>query len=506
MNETNMNDAALVLRAILLLGFCFAGVAKLRKPEQTRRMLVDFGVPVRMVGIGSLILPLLEITTAVGLAVSGLIGGWLALALLFVFIIAIQASLSQGRRPDCHCFGQLKATPIGRPILARNAVLAAAAAMVIWASVHPSASSTATMLDGTTPVERGVLMLAVAQTAVIAVLSVLGWQLVKQQGRMLIRIDQLEQNADGAAPDDRSPQPLRIGVPEGAPAPDFELANLDGSTVSLTQLLTPGIALLLVFSSPHCGPCRQLLPELANWSEQLRGKLTIVILSEGSTSDHRGYPCRERVLLQQGREIAERYQAWGTPSAVLIRADGSVGSGVAAGAEQISGLVESMGRRTQPSNSIRLDAGPNATRRPDLALSLELPDLEGVRRRILQGRTGETLLLFWNTECGFCQRMTSRLKHWTETRTDTDPDLVLVANGNLIELRSMELAAPVFVDDRFELGTAYGARGSPMAVMVDEQGRAVSGVVAGEDAIFSLLDTERSTGAQPWKNPQAVTG
>ena len=60
-----------------------------------------------------------------GLAAAG------TLALLPSFIVAIGVSMARGRRPDCHCFGQLHSAPIGWPALARNALLSAMAGLVI---------------------------------------------------------------------------------------------------------------------------------------------------------------------------------------------------------------------------------------------------------------------------------------------------------------------------------------------------------------------------------------
>jgi peroxiredoxin len=341
-----LHDTAGVLRFILLVGFLFAGVAKFRNSAQTRQMLVEFGVPSQLVGAGALALPLLEILTAAALAMSETIGGWLALALLLTFSAAIQANLSLGRHPDCHCFGQLKAYPIGRPLLVRNAVLALAAATVIWMSGHSTISPTAALLEQMTAGQRVILILSGIQMFAIVVLGVVAWQIVRQQGRMLIRLDRLERTPGGEGWTERMPE-LRIGVPMGASAPNFALSNVEGAQVRLKELLGRG-ALVLVFSSPHCGPCQQLQPQLKIWTERFQDRLTIVIVSEGSAVDHKSYPIPERVLLQHQREVAEQYQAWGTPSAVLVRPDGSIGSGVAAGAEQIGALVEHVGGGPNP--------------------------------------------------------------------------------------------------------------------------------------------------------------
>jgi hypothetical protein len=46
-----------------------------------------------------------------------------------------------------------------------------------------------------------------------------------------------------------------------------------------------------------------------------------------------------QVLLQRDREVAQAYQIQGTPSAVLVRPDGTIGSPLAQDADAIRALV-----------------------------------------------------------------------------------------------------------------------------------------------------------------------
>ena len=55
-----------------------------------------------------------------------------ALLLLLLFIVGIAVNMARGRAPDCHCFGQLHAEPVGWRTLARNGVLALIAGFVAW--------------------------------------------------------------------------------------------------------------------------------------------------------------------------------------------------------------------------------------------------------------------------------------------------------------------------------------------------------------------------------------
>ena len=78
-----------------------------------------------------------------------------------------------------------------------------------------------------------------------------GWQLLRQNGRILLRLDELERRlnelefADDAAP---------AGLPVGSKASAFELPDLTGERRSLAQYL--GEPLLLIFFNPACGFCR----------------------------------------------------------------------------------------------------------------------------------------------------------------------------------------------------------------------------------------------------------
>src|SRR5205823_4316745 len=100
---------------------------------------------------------------------------------------AIGANLIRGRRPACHCFGRLDASPIGWQTLVRNAVFAAVAGLLIWAgpadndwTLGPAALQTVQLV--------GLLVLLVFVVAE-------GWlfgHLLRQNGRLLVRLEALE--------------------------------------------------------------------------------------------------------------------------------------------------------------------------------------------------------------------------------------------------------------------------------------------------------------------------
>ena len=83
------------------------------------------------------------------------------------------------------------------------------------------------------------------------------WQLLRQNGRLLLRLEELEKRLDTLEfGEDNQP----TGLPVGAEAPAFELQDLAGEHKSLAQYR--GRSLLLIFFNPACGYCRELLPKL----------------------------------------------------------------------------------------------------------------------------------------------------------------------------------------------------------------------------------------------------
>ena len=134
------------------------------------------------------------------------------------------------------------------------------------------------------PAELG---LAAAVAVLCAVAAGQGWflyRLSRRNGRVLARLDNLEQRIGIGGPPATAglaggrqasgPGPVR-GLAVGVPAPEFELPADDGQRVSLRALLGRGLPVLLVFSAPGCGHCDALLPQVARWQHQHRDRLTV---------------------------------------------------------------------------------------------------------------------------------------------------------------------------------------------------------------------------------------
>ncbi len=332
-----MSAVLLVARIVLATVFAVAGVAKLVDRAGMRRALDAFGVDGWLVSPMSIVLPLAELTIAILLVprVTARGAGLIALVVLVVFALAIARLIARGQRPDCNCFGAAAGGPVGRGALVRNVLLACLAGGIVFAGPGRGVNGLLAGVD---------LALVGGVTALVLALAVQAWfsyQLFRQNGRLIERVRALEEAA-------LDPEPGEVwdGLPEGAPAPAFELPDLDGRQRSLQELLGRGAPLALAFIDPACGACGPLLPRLAQLRAEGDGQLSVALLTRGSPEEARrqvnGYAF-DAVLLQDRQEVAEAYGAGGVPSAVLVRADGVIGTQVAVGAQAIERLFDTGG-------------------------------------------------------------------------------------------------------------------------------------------------------------------
>jgi methylamine dehydrogenase accessory protein MauD len=484
-------DVALVfIRLALAAVFAVAGVAKLADRAGTRRAVVEFEAPERLAAPLALLLPLAELSVA-GLllfpetAVAGAIG---ALALLLLFSAVIALNLARGRAPDCHCFGQLHSAPASWRTLVRNGVLAAAAVFALAASLaDPDRSAVAwiSRLDAT-------VILAFVVTTVALVLLAAGGivfvSLLRAHGRMLIRLERIEAALKVAGIDVGVPAEMpQLGLEPGTTAPAFEVPSVAGEAVSLDLLLALGRPLLLLFTSPSCGPCKSLLPTAAEWQRDYVDELTIVLASDGAPEDVRVEAEEfelEHVLLDQDRSLYRAYQASGTPSGLLIASDGTIGSWVGGGNEWIEHVVAQA--LDKPADEHGLPVGAEAP-------ALELPSLDGESVSLATVRGGDALLLFWNPGCGFCRAMYDDLIAWESSANGVTPRLVIVSSGDEESTRAEGFRSLVLLDEAYEASTAFGASGTPMAVRVGADGRVASELVVGAEAVFNLANGKPRT-------------
>ena len=217
----------------------------------------------------------------------------------------------------------------------------------------------------------------------------LGWQLLRQSGRLLLRLEELEKRLDELEfGEGEEPKALALGTE----APAFELADLTGERKSLAQFR--GQSVWLIFFNPDCGYCRELMPKLAalfgvrrqaerdaaldaeaNTAHPSQSAVTVgavqnfgglppgeqpmvLIVTTGDAEKNRPFFAQLKldypVLLQNDGEVAKAYQVHGTPTGYLISAHGKIASELAIGAEALLKLASASrsSRRMEAQTSV----------------------------------------------------------------------------------------------------------------------------------------------------------
>ena len=320
-----MDDVLVVARLGLAAVFLVAGVAKLLDLTGSRRALTEFGVPTSLVAAGAVLLPLAELATALALVFAPT-AGWgavAALVLLAAFVFGLTRALRRGQAPSCHCFGQLHSEPASKATVIRNAVLMLPALAV---AVDPGPA-----LDAWVDARDAQELVLVATTTVTLALIGVTALLWRELARLRRRIPE-------PVPEWVPPEPLAVG--EQAPA--FSALRPDGDPLTLEELLRPGLPCVLTFVQPGCGPCGDLMPDLARWQQSLAAELALPVVTYGDREEARRlteeHGLRD-VMSQNAGDISSAYKVYATPCAVLISAEGTIGSGVASGLPAIEALV-----------------------------------------------------------------------------------------------------------------------------------------------------------------------
>ena len=325
----------------------------------------------------------------------------------------------------------------------------------------------------------------------ISVLSLAAlFQVIRQQGRLLLRIDALETQLMGEAT-----APAGFGLEVGAQPNPFELPDLDGHPVRLADFR--GKRLLLVNWSPTCGFCDLIVRELAELQSSLRKrKIELVLASYGDAGSNRelvaehGLECS--ILIQDGRAI-DAFAGVGTPAAYLIDEDGRVARPLAVGAEEVPELARQIATRTKLSSERDLSASRierNGLPAGSPAPTFSLPDLRGRTVSLEDYRGRRVMLVFSDPDCGPCDALAPDLVRFEREHRDNNLAVVMVGRGNPEENRRKakqhHVVFPVVVQDRWKLSTQYGSFATPVAFLIDEQGVIARDVAVGPDQILAL--------------------
>jgi thiol-disulfide isomerase/thioredoxin len=281
----------------------------------------------------------------------------------------------------------------------------------------------------------------------------------------------------------------RIGTKPAA----LSLPGLDGKTVHFSDLR--GQPTLVLFWDTDCGYCQRMLPDLKAWeASRAEDAPRVVIVATGDLDTLRSTAFRSPVVIDKDRRGRRAFRAYGTPMGVLLDAEGKVASAIAVGAAQVFALAngEDPALAVEPtSEPVKLAVGAPAP-------AVALPDLDGQTVTLADFQGQPTALLFWRPGCGFCQRMLDELKAWEANPPADAPRLLIVSSEDVASNRAQGLRSPIVLDPGFSAGSAFGATGTPSAVLVDAAGTIASGVAVGAVEVFGLLRRQNAspTGAE----------
>jgi peroxiredoxin len=337
---------------------------------------------------------------------------------------------------------------------------------------------------------------------ILLTLLVFLFQLMKQQGRLLLRLDELQRQITdtqiAAFTGSNSAGP--VGLPPGTAVAPFSLPDLTGQMVALEHF--KGKRVLLVHWSPGCGFCVKIATALAELQPALRKHdVVLVFVSFGDVESNRKLTEEHGLegpilLVKEGSQTPELFQQFGTPVAYLLDEQGSVLAPVAVGSEQVSALANdaAMGRPPKRLAGVRTFEDShierNGLKAGTPAPAFTLPDLEGKDVSLEGYRGKQVLLVFSDPHCSPCNQLAPELARLHRQHQNNGLAVVMVGRGgveeNRLKAREHDLEFPVVLQKKWEVSRKYGIFATPVAFLVGEDGVIQKDVAVGPEAILEL--------------------
>lgn len=388
---------------------------------------------------------------------------------------------------------------------------------------------------------------AVVILALIVVLVAGCWmilfQLVRQQGRILLRLDEIESRiADVATraaetsangqqiatpqPAAQAAPPEPRGIQAGAIVPDFRLRDVKGRVHSLESYR--GKRVLLVHWSTQCGFCDMIAQELSGLQSAFtEHNVQMLLVSYGESEANirmaGEYGFDVPILLQAHGTTIDAFESLGTPVAYLIDEDGRVLEPLAIGADQVPDLARRAASGASDPNSDAADIASSSpspstiasashdahdtlpgarplseSRIPRDGLSagtpaptFTLPDVYGKTVSLESYRGRRVLLVFSDPNCGPCDELAPHLARLDREHRTNNLAVVMVGRGDVEENRKkaeeLGLEFPVVMQEKWKLSKEYGIFATPVGYLIDENGVIKNDVAMGGGAILSLV-------------------
>ena len=329
----------------------------------------------------------------------------------------------------------------------------------------------------------------VIEALVAITLGLVLFQVLKQQGRILHRLDELELKAAGAS----APAELEVGTL----VQDFQAPDLSGKNVSLSDFRDRRV--LLIYWNPQCGFCDMLAAELAPLQTALKKNNTeVVLVTYGDVESNRKLAVEHgldsTILLIENSPakefiVNELFRHRGTPSAYLLDEQKRVIQALAVGMDDILRIARSTGGHRPPlqreSRIVRdgLKAGTTAP-------AFRLPDIHGGTVSLDQFRGRKLLLVFSDPQCAPCDQLAPKLAELHRKHENNGLAVVMVGRGdpeqNKKKAAQHGIEFPVVLQEKWKLSRQYGIFATPVAFLVGKDGVIARNVATGPDEIMTL--------------------
>jgi peroxiredoxin len=331
------------------------------------------------------------------------------------------------------------------------------------------------------------------------------YQLIVQQGRLLLQFETLERKLREQGITTGSKVESSRGLRPGSLLNNFELPLLDGGTMTLFE--HRGRKLLLIFFDPACSYCQAMLPDLARLQSiaKLDLPLPLIISTRNAEENRRlfaDHDIRYPVLLQERMEVAELYLVSGTPMGYLLDAQFAtignllVGSQALLAAARGSNVASDVGieaaveARNGRAYTSSLSVASSQLQRDGLeagskAPAFTLPQLDGCMLSLDAFRGQKVLLVFSDPACGPCNQLAPKLE---QVHRRGDLCVLMISRGdaetNRRKVGEHGITFPLVLQRHWEISRAYGMFATPIGYLINEEGVLASHVLVGPEPIL----------------------
>jgi peroxiredoxin len=358
----------------------------------------------------------------------------------------------------------------------------------------------------------GVTVLAILVAAIACGGAWLGYHLLLQNGRLMVRLETLERRLLEQGVPAGEVNSGNLGLPPDSVLNDFALPLLDGGTMTLSQWRGRKVA--VIFLSPSCKHCEKVVPGLA---ALLSGRAEVdpapVIVSTGTVEENRRFFGKYQgtcpIALQEDSEVASLYLAHATPMAYLVDENGVTMGNAVLGPTAILNLFRDEGRRagaspnahsrevsiaSLASSRINRDGLKAGTRAPEFTL----PGVDGKEISLKSFRGRPLLLVFSDPDCRPCSDLMPELE--AIHRKTKDLQVLVIGRGDLQanrdKAKQLGLTFPIALQRSWEISRAYGMFATPIGYLIDEDGVLVEDVAMGGNKILALSTQRRNATVQ----------